>query len=100
MLPPLILQPMVENAIKHGLSPKEAGGTIRLSTRQTERDIVITVEDDGMGFDTGAPDKANSVGLRNIRFRLEHLVGGLLTIDSAPDCGTTVTITIPKENAI
>lgn len=100
LLPPLILQPVVENAIKHGLSPKEEGGTIRLRTRQTEHDIVITVEDDGAGFDMDAPERSSSVGLRNIRFRLEHLVNGQLTLDSAPGRGTIVTITIPREKAI
>lgn len=94
LLPPLILQPVVENAIKHGVSKKLTDGTITLRTRDTGESIVITVEDDGVGFRPEELDKEKSVGLRNIRFRLQHLVNGTL------DRGTTVTITIPKkENA-
>ncbi len=97
-LPPLILQPVVENAIKHGIGKKVTNGTIVLRTREKEKTIVITVEDDGVGFDMKELDKEQSVGLRNIRFRLQHLMGGELDITSAVGEGTTVTITIPKEN--
>ncbi len=98
MIPPLILQPVVENAIKHGVSKKQDNGTIILRTRDVDRNIVITVEDDGVGFDLHELSKENSVGIRNIRFRLEHLVHGSLDIKSEPCKGTLVTITIPKEN--
>lgn len=101
-LPPLILQPVVENAIKHGLGPKEEGGTITLRTREAENAVIITVADDGVGFDTNLPAREGAVGLRNIEFRLQHLVGGSMEIESRIDVGTTVTITIPisvpKEN--
>ena len=97
LIPPLILQPVVENSIKHGLSRKKEGGTIMLRTRSDEKNIIITVEDDGIGFDRAELEKEKSVGLKNIRFRLHHLAGGTLKIDSRPDCGTTVTIKIPKK---
>lgn len=100
MLPPLIVQPVVENAIKHGLLPKEKGGTIRLRTRNAEKTVIITVEDDGVGFDQSTPDKEGSIGLRNIEFRLRHLAGGSLEIMSEPGRGTTVTITIPREETV
>lgn len=100
MLPPLIVQPVVENAIKHGLGPKEEGGTIILRTRATESTVTITVEDDGVGFDTSLPDKERSIGLKNIRFRLEHLVHGTLEIASEPGVGTVVTIIIPREETL
>lgn len=97
MIPPLILQPVVENAIKHGLSRKSSNGTIILRTRDRGDRIVVTVEDDGVGFDTRELEKETSVGIKNIRFRLYHLVHGTLEIASEVGKGTTVTITLPKE---
>ena len=99
MIPPLILQPVVENAIKHGISKKQSAGTIILRTHATDRDIVITVEDDGVGFDVRELSKEKSVGIRNIRFRLRYLVNGTLDITSEVGTGTTVTITIPRKEA-
>lgn len=96
MIPPLILQPVVENAIKHGISKKMTNGTIVVRTREMEDHICITVEDDGVGFDMEELDKEKSVGIRNVRFRLEQLVHGHLEITSQPGVGTTATITIPK----
>ncbi|MBQ2450852.1 MAG: histidine kinase [Lachnospiraceae bacterium] len=94
-LPPLILQPIVENAIKHGLFPKTEGGTILLFTRMEGDNIMITVTDDGVGFDTKAPHREGAVGLDNVRFRLEHMVNGTMNIESSPGKGTTVTMVIP-----
>lgn len=96
MIPPLILQPVVENAIKHGLSQKQEGGTIYLRTRDAGDNIVIIVDDDGVGFGMEELEKEASVGIRNIKFRLEHLVHGEMEIQSIVGVGTTVTITIPK----
>lgn len=102
MIPPLILQPVVENAIKHGISKKKGNGTIILRTFERGEQVVITVEDDGVGFDVEKVRTENpegkSVGLKNIRFRLEHLVNGTLDITSRMGVGTTVTITIPKNS--
>lgn len=97
LIPPLILQPVVENAIKHGIGKKQGNGTIILQTRDLGDRVIITVEDDGVGFDMSELDKESSVGLRNIRFRLEHLVNGRIDIKSEIGKGTTVTITIPRE---
>lgn len=99
MIPPLILQPVVENAIKHGLTQKVSGGTVVLRAREEQENIVITVEDDGAGFEASALEKKESVGLKNIRYRLQHLVHGTLDIESQVGAGTTVTITIPKKEA-
>lgn len=96
MIPPLILQPVVENAIKHGISKKLTNGTIILKTREFDGKIIITVEDDGVGFDMDELAKTGSVGLKNIKFRLEHLVNGTFDILSEKDKGTIVTITIPR----
>lgn len=97
MIPPLILQPVVENAIKHGISKKTGNGTIILRTRRQGETVVITVEDDGIGFDMAELDKEKSIGLKNIRFRLEHLINGTFDISSEVNKGTVVTITIPKQ---
>lgn len=97
VIPPLILQPIVENAIKHGVSKRPEGGKIHLQTRDMGRNIVITITDNGIGFPMEALDKSTSVGLRNIRFRLYHLVGGTMDIKSQLGVGTVVALTIPKE---
>ena len=98
-LPPLVLQPLVENAIKHGLNPKPGGGTITLRTRIEGDSVCVSVHDDGVGFDPKLPARDGSVGLQNVRFRLEHIMHGSLTMDSAPGEGTTATIRIPLEEA-
>lgn len=97
LMPPLILQPLVENAIKHGLIPKAGGGTVRLSTRAEENQILVVVEDDGVGFHTENPYRTGAVGLENVRFRLEHMVQGSMIIESKPGKGTKVTITLPRK---
>lgn len=93
-IPSLILQPIVENSIKHGLLPKQDGGTIWLRTKREKDDILICIEDDGVGFD---PDKmrGNSIGLENVRFRLKHMMNGSIEIESSPGKGTRVEIKIP-----
>ncbi len=96
-IPTLILQPIVENSIKHGIGKRTEGGHIELKTRENDKNIIITISDDGIGFTPDALNKEKSVGLRNIRFRLYHLVGGIMDIKSNPGVGTEVTLTIPKE---
>ena len=93
-IPPLTLQPIVENAVKYGLDPN--GGPLRvfIGTRHTENSSVITVEDTGPGFDPAAVSNPNSA-LTNIRRRLEMMCGGRLEVTSRSGGGTTVTVTIP-----
>ena len=99
-IPALTVQPIVENAIKHGLMKLPKGGTIRVVSYETDTDYRISVEDDGVGFDTGAlKDDRHHVGLRNIRERLKVMVNGTLEIESRIGVGTKVLITIPKEVA-
>ena len=97
MMPPLVLQPIAENAIVHGLLEKKEGGTIRLHTWTENGSNIIQISDDGVGFDTEQPAGEDSVGLKNVRFRLTYLVNGTMEIISRPQEGTTVTITIPGE---
>ena len=99
MLPALTIQPIVENAIKHGLMPLERGGSIHVTSWETPSHYCIRIEDDGIGFDTGILlDERKHIGLRNIRSRLEAMVGGCLQIESASGNGTKVDIKIPKEH--
>lgn len=100
LLPALSVQPLVENAIKHGLMGLESGGTVTVSTYETDKDYCVSVVDDGVGFDTSImPDDRKHIGIRNIRGRIEAMCGGTLTVESAPGKGTKAVITIPKERS-
>ena len=97
-IPALSIQPIVENAIKHGLMKLQKGGTIHVATYETDTHYCVSVEDDGVGFDTDVLlDERKHVGIRNIRGRLNAMVNGTLEIDSTEGVGTTVLIKIPKE---
>lgn len=95
LIPSLVLQPIVENSIKHGLRPKESGGTVSLHTWAEKETIFISIRDDGVGFDTKAVKEQDSVGLNNVRFRLKYFMKGKMEIESEPGKGTMVTISIP-----
>ena len=97
-IPALTIQPIVENAIKHGLMKLQKGGTIRVVSYETDNHYCVSVEDDGVGFDTDVLlDEKKHVGIRNIRGRLKAMVNGTLEIESTEGVGTKVLITIPKE---
>ena len=93
-LPPLTLQPIVENAIKHGMNPYLGPLHISIRTRHTDSVTEIIVEDTGPGFDPSNESKPHTT-LENIRQRLEMMCGGSMTIQSHEGGGTVVTITIP-----
>ena len=98
VVPPLTLQPLVENAVKHGITPKEEGGTVTIDAHEKQDSFVIMVSDDGMGYETDEPSKDGKlhVGIENVRKRLEILCRGSLEINSNVGVGTVVTVTIPK----
>ena len=97
-IPALTIQPIVENAIKHGLMKLQKGGTIRVVSYETDTHYCVTVDDDGVGFDTDVLlDERKHVGIRNIRGRLKAMVNGTLEIESTQGVGTKVLIMIPKE---
>lgn len=96
-LPALCLQPLVENAVRHGVTKREEGGTITIRTREEKRVYVVVIEDDGVGFDPSRPPQGQHLGLENVRSRLSVLCGGTLTVDSVPGVGSTVEVSIPKK---
>lgn len=101
VLPALSVQPLVENAIKHGLMRLETGGTVKIHSYETPTHFCVEVTDDGVGFDTDAPiDEKKHVGLRNIRGRLKAMVNGALVMESKPGVGTKAIIMIPKEATV
>lgn len=95
-IPALTLQPIVENAIIHGIKPKVGGGTVKVSLQEDAKHYFLRVQDDGLGFDPLQQQKQQSVGLSNVRRRIEQFPGCGLDIVSAPNCGTTVVLTYPK----
>lgn len=109
VIPFLSVQPLVENAVRHGLEPGEGGGTIRIEARDDGTHTEITVEDDGVGMDpeslrtllTSANDGAH-VGLRNVDTRLRQMYGsdGGLVVETNLGAGTLVRMRIPKSQPL
>ncbi len=111
-IPSLILQPLVENAIKHGISPKKDGGRVSIKARSRKGELVLDVEDTGSGIELGdlRLRRAQRIGLNNVEDRLVLYFqkSATLKIDSRPDTGTRVRITIdldristlPSERAV
>ena len=99
-LPPLTVEPLVENAVKHGVTKKRGGGSVTVSTRRTDECVLVTVADTGVGFDpnTYMEDGKSHVGIRNVRERLQNMVGGSLSIPSSEN-GTVAVVTIPTKEA-
>ena len=104
IVPSMILQPLVENSIKHGLTRKMEPGTIVIRSRREHGRAVIEVEDDGMGFLLERLDApmASGIGLANVRERLRVIYGATyqLTLTSQPGLGTTARIEVPELLAV
>ena len=98
-LPALAVQPIVENAVRHGATMNENGGRITVTSVKTGEGAAITVTDNGPGFDVGIPpsDGKSHFGLANVRNCLAASGLGELKIDSTPGVGTTVTILIRED---
>ncbi len=104
-IPYLTLQPLIENAVRHGLMPLEEGGKITVSTYEDDAYNYISIVDNGVGFDINNPishqfknDRAH-IGLSNVKDRIKIMSHGTLEIDSVIDKGTTILIKLPKEEA-
>lgn len=93
--PPMLLQPLVENAVRHGIEPKVGGGSLHITARLNESGLKLGVHDDGVGFFTDAKPGA---GLQNVRARLAALYGdkGTLLLENNAAGGLTVTLEIPR----
>jgi len=97
LIPALTLQLIVENAVRHGITKREEGGTVTIKTEESESEIIITVTDDGVGFDSSKQnDNPRNIGIKNAENRLAVMCNGTLKIDSVPDRGTKAVIKIPK----
>ncbi|MGE5627363.1 MAG: AAA family ATPase [Solirubrobacterales bacterium] len=104
LLPPLIIQPLVENAVQHGLSNRKKGGTVRIAVHNEKDFVMITVEDDGEGIDEALLSKlfvesnfgSGGVALKNIQLRLIRLYGHGLELERKASGGTRATIRITK----
>ncbi len=104
MVPPLPIQPLVENAIRHGVRKKEEFGTVVLSVKEEKDGFIIEVSDDGVGIEPaklerlnqGIRDENAGVGLINVKQRIESLCGTDFIIESELGHGTRIVITIPR----
>ena len=98
-IPLLSVQPLVENAVKHGVGMKEDGGTVKISTQQTDNAHEIIIEDDGVGFDVNEKknDGRSHIGMENTKKRLQEMCGGEITITSEIGKGTIARIIIPDK---
>ncbi|MDO5136177.1 MAG: histidine kinase [Eubacteriales bacterium] len=96
-IPVLTLQPIVENAILHGIKPKVHGGTVTISLKEREDAWEVTVEDDGVGFDTALPQKEESIGMKNVKKRISGYAGCSMHVESHPGVGTKVILIYQKK---
>ena len=95
-LPALSMQPLVENAIRHGVRAREEG-RVHISAEKVAGGHSVSIVDNGLGFDLGsiAVTEGTHIGIKSVRERVERLCGGAATIESVPGRGTTATIFIP-----
>lgn len=93
-VPSLTIQPLVENAVKHGVCSREDGGTVTIHTHREGNMVIVKIQDDGVGFDPDTLEKLEHVGIQNVRTRLGCMVNGTLEFESQIGVGTTATITI------
>jgi len=100
-VPYLTIEPLVENAIKHGLRRKKGKGLVVVKVREAGRYYIITVSDNGVGFDPNSQEykqKSHGIGVRNVKERLRLICNGTLNLVSQPGKGTTVVIKIPIQS--
>lgn len=101
-VPQLILQPLVENAVRHGIAPRESGGSVWVRAEQPNGRLRIVVEDDGIGMGNApSPQAGNGLGLGGVKSRLAHLYGAEQTVSVSPriPTGTRVVIELPYHDA-
>jgi len=105
-VPSMLLQPLIENSIKHGLEPRISGGTVTLRSRIEHGQLVIEIEDDGVGIEpcgavtapvSGLVREGSGIGMKNVRERMQVLYGGAAQVEmvSRPGRGTKVRLVMP-----
>lgn len=96
-VPHMVLQPIVENAIRHGIGGSSAAGKIRIGARRVNGALEMKVQDDGPGLAAANPGQTRGIGLTNTRARLQQLYGeaASLTVENDEQCGVTATIVLP-----
>jgi two-component system, LytTR family, sensor kinase len=96
-VPTFVLQPLVENALRHGIAKRTGAGVLRITARRAGDDLVLSVHDDGPGVEAEIPGARRGVGLDNTRARLSTLYGGRASLVLAPDLGggTVATVRFP-----
>jgi two-component system LytT family sensor kinase len=106
VVPSMVLQPLIENSIKHGLEPRISGGTVTLRSRIVDGMLMLEVEDDGVGIEPGGPTtsavsgvvrEGSGIGMKNVKERLQVLYGDAAQVElvSRPGRGTRVRLTMP-----
>ena len=98
-VPPLLLQPLVENSIRHGLEPKVEGGAIDVRARQLDGRLIIEVSDTGVGLDAAQTSEGSGFGLEQVRERLATVYGdqGRMSLAARPSGGTLATLSFPLQ---
>ena len=97
-VPCLSIQPIVENAVKHGVLQKVSGGIVSIKTYEDDEFYYVEVEDDGVGFDIDEVNFMSNehIGLNNIKYRIEKMGNGQISINSEVDKGTKVVVKFSK----
>lgn len=100
IMPPLTLQPIVENAVKHGICKTEEGGTITICTKLEDHFVSVIVKDDGIGFDREKikQDGKSHIGLKNVSERVKSMCNGSFYVKSEPGQGTIVQLLFPQKS--
>ena len=101
-IPPLSIQPLVENAVKHGILKKMKGGRVTIKAFERDAHFVVQVIDNGVGFDMDQIDFESNkhFGLQNISYRISKISGGKLTVESKPGHGTIATAKFPIQGRL
>jgi sensor histidine kinase YesM len=99
VVPPFLIQPLVENAVRHGISPRPQGGCVSVRAHIEDGRLVLRVSDDGVGAARDALEDAEGLGLRALRLRLEARFNGAsgMRFDTTPGAGFAATVTLPAQ---